>query len=394
MVDVNFLDPEHSANPHPALRRLREESPVFWSAVHHGWFLTRYEDVRTALQDRSFSAHLDANLLERVGPRHPLRYIKQWMVFQDPPAHSRLRNLVLNAFTPAVVARLEAQVQVTVDQLIDGMLAKGGGDLVEDFAFPLPAIVFSELFGVPPADRMRIGAWSHAISAITHRQTDGDRLDRGSAAIQAFADYLTDRIERARAKPGDDLLSRLVHAREEGDLLNDDELIATSMLFLFAGHDTTAALIGNGVLNLHRHPSELVRLRRDPELMGTAIDELNRFEGPGFFTVRHTLQAVEFSGAEIPAGQRVYLGLQAGNRDPQEFAAPDTLDLGRSPNRHLGFGTGQHFCLGANLAKLETRMAIGTLLRRIRGLRVDLDNARWRRQLLARRLDRLSYRIT
>jgi cytochrome P450 len=391
-VDVDFLAPENIADPHPALKRLRASAPVHWSDHHHAWILTRYADIRSALQSKALSAELDSNLLARVPADHPLQYIRRWMVFQDPPAHGRLRRLVSHAFTPGVVARLETQVQTTVDTLIDRMLQKGEGDLIHDFAFPLPAIVFSELFGVPSEDRDRIGAWSHAISAVTHRQAGDDRLERGTAAIVEFVVYLRRRIARVRSAPGDDLLSRLVNACEAGDLLDDDELISTSMLFLFAGHDTTAALIGNGLYNLCKHPEEFRRLRADPGLIETAVEELNRFEGPGMFTVRHTSKPIAFDGQTLPVGQRVYLALMAGNRDPEAFDNPDALDLRRSPNLHLGFGHGIHFCLGANLARLETRVAIATLLRRLAGFEIDIDSACWRPELIARRLERLDYR--
>jgi cytochrome P450 len=394
MALIDFLAPDVLADPHAVLKRMRESAPVLWNKRHRAWIVTRYADVRAALQDATLSAELDRHLLSRVEPDHPLHLVRRWMVFQDPPLHTRLRHLVSRAFTPAVVARLECGINDAVNVLIDEMRERRNGNFVDDFAFALPAIVFSELFGIPAGDRGHVGEWSHAISAITHRQPGEDRLERGTAALIAFSAYLRNRIADARKQPGDDLLTRLVQAREAGDLLDEDELVASCMLFLFAGHDTTAGLIANGVYNLYRHPGELERLRARPDLVDNAVEEFNRYEGPGLFTVRHAGDDCEIGGHAVRAGDRVYLALMAANRDPAMFDQPDRLDITRSPNRHLGFGHGIHFCLGANLARLETRAAIRGLLDRLPNVEIDTGSARWRPELLARRLDSVDYRIT
>ena len=394
MTRIDFLSPDVLADPHAVLNRMRASMPVLWNERHRAWIVTRYADVRAALQDASLTAELDQHLVSRVDEDHPLHLVRRWMVFQDPPRHTRLRHLVSRAFTPAVVARLEAGIDDAVNGLIDSMRDRGNGDFVEDFAFALPAIVFSHLFGIPPEDSDRVGEWSHAISAITHRQPGEDRLERGTAALIAFSEYLCTRIVDSRSRPGDDLLTRLVQAREAGDLLDEDELVASCMLFLFAGHDTTAGLIANGLYNLHRYPGELARVRERPDLIDGAVEEINRYEGPGLFTVRHAGNDCVIGDQPIPAGDRVYLALMAANRDPAMFDQPDRLDVARSPNRHLGFGHGIHFCLGANLARLETRAALRGLLRRVPNLGIDTASARWRPELLARRLDTVNYQIS
>ena len=263
---------------------------------------------------------------------------------------------------------------------------------MRDFASPLPAIVIAELFGLPQEDHEQIGEWSSAISAVTFREVGIERFNSGAEAIRNFATYLLANIERVRAHPKDDLLSRLVHSREQGDLLSDDELVSTVMLFLLGGHETTTSLLGNGLVSLTTH-SHGIRSLRELDTMEMAVDELLRFDGPGRFLVRHAKIDFELKEKTINCGERVFLAISAANRDLEVFSQPDTLDLQRTPNRHLGFGMGAHYCLGANLAKLEAGLGFQTLAKTLPSLRIDLDKLKWRPTMLARTIQTLPYSL-
>lgn len=386
-ADVMFVD------PYPVLVELRAREPVHWSDRHQSWMLTRYDDVRDALKDTRLSTELTDDLLGLVPQTHPLhRYIQRWMLFKDGADHKRLRGLVARAFTPGVISRLHDSVADIVDELASGLAARGGGNFMEDFAGPLPAIVIGDLLGLPRADASRIGAWSNAMSAMLHRELGRERFDASAEAMRAFAEYLHWQLARLRESPDDGLLSRLIAARDADDLLSEDELIAAAMLFLFGGHETTTSLLGNAVVALTREADGLNTLTRDTNIE-TAVEEFIRFDGPGRFPVRHVGQGFEKGDARFEPGQRVFLSLCGANRDPLAFEQPDRLDLSRDPNCHLGFGIGAHFCLGANLARLETRLALATLVRRCPTLRFNADEVVWRRLMLQRMASSVPYAV-
>lgn len=390
-MSIDLLAQSTVSDPFSPLAELRESEPVFWSERHRSWILTRYADVLDALKSADLSVELGDDFLQRIPSDHPLRrYIKRWMVFTDPPDHKRLRGLVVRGFTPGVIARMHDDVQVIIDELIDDIRQRATGDFMADFAGPLPAIVIAELFGLPREDRDRIAHLSTAISAVTLREVGTERFDSGAAAMHEFAQYIKWNIDRVRGNPGDDLLSRLVGAHEEGDLLSDDELIGTVMMFLFAGHETTTALLGNGLAALTSHANGLDSLRSF-ESMESPVEELLRFDGPSRVMVRHAKVDMEVAGTQIQSGQRLLLAIAGANRDPRAFVEPDTLDLNRDPNRHLGFGFGMHFCIGANLARLEARLAFQNLAERLPTLSADVDRLKWRPVMLARSLQSLPY---
>lgn len=393
VASFNLLSEQMTDDPFPVWDELRKEHPVFWSERHESWILTAYNEVRDALKRDELSVQLGDQLLARVDGSHPLhRYIKKWMVFCDAPDHTRLRALVARAFTPGVIGRLHDDVQQIVDELLNELASEGGGDFMQDFAGPLPALVIAEMFGLPRSDRQQIGHWSNAISSVIHRDLMAERFGSGAEAMMEFAEYLQEHFDRVRKSPDETMLSRLVNAREDGDLLSDDELIATVMLFLFAGHETTTALLGNGLLALQRELGGLGTLKKE-QAMKTVVEELLRYDGPGRLLVRHVKQPLEIGGFSMSKGQRVFLAIASANRDPSVFERADKLMLDRDPNRHLGFGVGIHFCIGANLARLETQIALKSIQQKFSSLTVDTEQSRWRPVMISRCLAKLPYRI-
>ncbi|PZS15294.1 MAG: cytochrome P450 [Pseudonocardiales bacterium] len=373
--------PEYRQDPYPLYARMRREHPVYRSS-QGTWYLTRHADVDAALHDLRLSndrERMTRALAARQGDQQRLSRLTQRlgrvMTNTDPPDHARLRKLVNKAFTPRRVQGLRPRIQAIVDELLDAAIAAGPTtDLIAALASPLPATVICELFGIPQHDRERVIAWFDQLAG----SMTGDGFERVELMVEQFENYLADLIRRRRADPADDLISALVAAQERGDQLSDDELLSTCFVLLTAGDQTTTSLIGNGTLALLRHPDQLRRLQQDPTLIGLAIDELVRYDTPSQVFIRVVAEAIEIGGHALAEGDLVYLVLAATNRDPDRFADPDQLDLGRTDNRHLSFGNGPHFCLGATLARLQGEVAIGTLVRRLPTLRLDTPTVQWR----------------
>jgi cytochrome P450 len=362
------------ADPYPVYRRLREEHPVYWSERWGSWVLSRYADVMTCLREPGTFSNVgrQAAMLRRLPPERQQafralssHYTAGGLSNQDPPAHTRLRGLVSNAFTPRVVASLAPRIREIVDGLLDGLEVEQPTDLIRRVAYPLPAIVIAELLGLPASDREQFKFWSDEITAFlgTGRVDDASAA-RGQRSMLALREYLGQMIAKRRHEPRDDLLSRFVAAEERGDVLSDGEVLGSCVTLLLGGHETTTNLIGNGLLALLRNPDQLERLYRDPALIPTAVEEFLRFDAPVQRIWRLVATDIEFAGQRLMRGESVYLMVGAANRDQAQFADPDRLDVGRRPNRHLTFGHGVHFCLGASLARLEASIAFGRLLRR------------------------------
>ena len=370
MSTFNPMDPEFLADPYPTYHRLREEDPVHHSPLDF-WVLTRYEDVAAVLRDPRFIKEpLVSMVAARFGVSVPPG-VGLSMLDRDPPDHTRLRSLVSKAFTPRVVEGLRPRIQKMVDDLITRAEAVGTMDLIEEFAYPIPVNVICEMLGVPVDDRERFKGWSLDIARgldSVWLPLESEIPKRSGAARHAIGDYMRGLIAERRASPRGDLLSALIAAEEAGDKLSEDELIATCILLLIAGHETTVNLIGNGTLALLRHPEELRRLRKTPGLITSAVEELLRYDGPVQRTARITSTEVTIGGRTIPKGEMVMPFIGAADRDPSQFPDPDRLDLGRADNRHIAFGWGIHFCLGAPLARVEGQIAIDTLVRRLPGL--------------------------
>jgi pimeloyl-[acyl-carrier protein] synthase len=389
-VQFNPIDPEFVADPYPMYHRLRTEDPVHHSPLGF-WVLTRYEDVVASLRDpRLAKEAIAAFVAERLGVT-PLG-IGLSMLDRDPPDHTRLRSLVSKAFTPRVVEVLRPHIQQIVDGLLDRAEDRRSMDLIEDFAYPLPVIVICEMLGVPVADQERFKGWGLDIA----RGLDGVLLGPDSPVIQrstesrsALAGYFRELIAERRSTPRADMLTDLIAAEEAGDKLTENELLATCILLLVAGHETTVNLIGNGTLALLRHPDQLQRLRDNPGLIGTAVEELLRFDGPVQRTARIPSEDVTIGGKLIPKGDMVMPFIGAADRDPAQFTEPDRLDIGRTDNRHIAFGWGIHFCLGAPLARVEGQIAINTLVRRLPKLALATEAPAFRQSLTLRGLSAL-----
>jgi cytochrome P450 len=389
-IQFNPMDPEFVADPYPTYHRLRTEDPVHHSPLGF-WVLTRYDDVVAALRDPRLAKEAIASFVAaRFGAPVPAMGLS--MLDRDPPDHTRLRGLVSKAFTPRVVEGLRPRIQQIVDGLLDGAAGRRSMDLIEEFAYPIPVIVICEMLGVPVEDHERFKGWSLDVARgldLVWLGPDSEVGRRSIAARQALGEYFRGLIAQRRAAPRNDLLSGLIAAEEAGDKLNEIELLATCILLLIAGHETTVNLIGNGTLALLRHRDQLERLRREPGLIATAVEELLRFDGPVQRTARIPSEDVTFGGRTIAKGEMVMPFIGAADRDPAQFPSPDRLDIGRTDNRHIAFGWGIHFCLGAPLARIEGQIAINTLVRRLPKLELATGQPEYRQSLTLRGLKAL-----
>ena len=387
----NPLMPEFHSNPYPFYRALREEDPVHQSPLGF-WVCTRYDDAVMILRDPRFGREGMAKRMEaRLGLTQDTSRARD-MLFQDPPDHTRLRALVSRAFTPRVVEVMRPHIQEIVDGLLDRVEGARAMDVIEDLAYPLPVTVICEMLGVPAADQDIFKSWSTDIARSLDAAilpADSDAIPRGRDARLGLADYFRSLIATRRKDPKPDLLSALIAAEEEGNKLSEGELVSTCMLLLIAGHETTVNLIGNGLLALLQHPDQLRALRDDPGLIQTGVEELLRFDGPVQRTGRMTTAEVEIGDKRIPRDSVVVSVIGAANRDPKQFADPDRLDVSRKDNRHIAFGFGIHFCLGAPLARVEGQIALQSLLRRMPRLRLAGPEPEWRESSTLRGLKAL-----
>jgi len=373
---------------HETYARMREESPVHVQPGLDGetpiWFVTRYDDVVELLTDNErfvvdpklalTPAELEAHLADLEADERA----SENLLAKDGDDHRRLRRLVTKAFTPRIVEQLRPRIQQIADDLIDEVEARGNMELVDDFAFPLPITVIAELLGVPVEDRERFRVWSSNVVMPALTPEDRELARRRG---DEFIAYLDDLFAQRRAAPTDDLVSALVQAEDGGDTLSENELSSMVILLIVAGHETTVSLITNAVHALLSHPDQLAELRADPALMPSAVDELLRFDSPVERTItRLVARDTELGGRRLERGAFVIAVIGSANRDASQFPDPEKLDLGRAENRHVGFGRGPHYCLGAPLARLEAEIALGTLLRRLPGLRLAIteDDLYWR----------------
>jgi cytochrome P450 len=335
------------------------------------WLLTRYDECADLLRDSRFSKDYGKLTPDEVAKLHmtdEIELFQKNMLSADPPDHARLRSLVAKAFTPHRIEGLRARISTIAEDLLDAVERRGAMELVADFSFPLPVTVICELLGVPSTDRHDFRRWTAIL--LNPDLADEDGAER-HAAQREFSDYFKRIIEQRRAEPEDDLISELVAAEEDGDRLSENELVDMLMLLLIAGHETTVNLVTSGMLELMEHPEQRERLVADPSLLPSAVEEMLRYCGPGEATTdRFALEDLEIRGVPIRRGEIVVAALLSADRDETRFPDPDRFDVGRSPNKHLAFGYGIHFCLGAYLARLETVIAIETLLRRLPKMRL------------------------
>jgi cytochrome P450 len=391
-VLFNPFQPEFHADPYPFYRRLREQDPVHQSPMGF-WVLTRYDDCVAVLRDQRFGREEFQQMLTAVyGDDTEKPTLPRSMLFRDPPDHTRLRGLVSKAFTPRTIEVMREHIQGIVDRLLGRALAQGGMDVIEDLAYPLPVTVICEMLGVPVDDHASIRSWSADIARSLDAiglPSDQSIVDRGRVSRRALADYFRALLPERRADPRPDLLSGLLAAEEQGDKLTEPEIIAMCLLLFIAGHETTVNLIGNGLLALLRHPDQMARVQGDAALIPNAIEELLRYDSPVQRTARIANADVDLAGRRVARGTMVVTALGAANRDPAQFAEPDRLDVTRRDIRHISFGYGIHFCLGAPLARVEGQLALGTLLRRAPGLALAETSPEWRESSVLRGLKRL-----
>ncbi len=393
--DVAFA--QMMVDPYPTYASLRLSDPVGFNPTLQAWLLTRYTDCHAVLQDHAtFSSNPElarSNLGQlRLQQRVALGMETPTVLTTDPPDHTRLRAIVTRAFTPARMERMRAHIT----EIADGLLARAHDsptfDLITGLAQPLPIIVIAEMLGVPPEDREQFKRWSTAIASLTAPFLPLEQMLPIHQARDALADYLTAVLDDRRAHPRDDLISAIVQAEADGQRLTPDEALAFTVLLLVAGNETTTNLIGNGTLALARHPDQAARLRAEPSLWPTAIEELVRYDSPVQATIRMARQATAIGGHAIAEGDAVIVLLGAANRDPAQFPEPERLEVGRRENRHLGYGMGIHYCLGAPLARVEGQIALAALLRAFPDLALVDDPPEWTGTFALRGLARLRLR--
>lgn len=387
---TTFFTKEFTQNPYPVYEKLRETDPVFKVMFPHGefgWIITRYEDAVEVLKDQRFSK----DVAKRYGPENQTVFVNN-MLFSDPPDHRRLRGLVQKAFTPKLVADMRSHIQDIADDLLNKIGSRDKMNLIDEYAFPLPIIVISEILGVPVEDQDKFRVWSNSIIDAS----SSDHAEMFEQHAKEFTEYLTDWFAKVRENPGKDLISQLVIAEESGQQLTENELLGVVSLLIIAGHETTVNLIGNGVLALLEHPEQRDLLIQKPEFIHNAVEEMLRYNGPvEFSTSRWALEDVEFRGQNIAKGELVIVALDSANRDTEKFKDADIFDITREKSQHLAFGKGIHLCLGAPLARLEGEIAISTLLARYPEiqLQTDVTELEWRPGMIVRGLKELPVQL-
>ncbi len=397
----NPFDPAFFADPYAQYRELRELDPVHHTPLGN-WMLFRYDDVLSVLRDPKTSVEvgnatptLATQMFEEMLGDRETDGRDRAMLNLDPPDHDRLRRLVAKAFNPRMIEALRPRVQQLVDEYLDAVAAQGEMDVVADLAFPLPFTVISEMLGMPEGNRQSLREWSHALTKTLDPIITPDDVEAAFQASDRMSAHVEAVVAAKRREPADDLLSALIAAEDEGDMLTEEELLSQVVLLYIAGHETTVNLIGNGTLALLRHPDELARLRADSSFDANAVEELLRYDSPVQFSRRITLAPMEIDGHEIDAGSFVLTCLGSANRDPARWgAAADELDLSREgAAQHVSFGGGVHHCLGAFLARLEAQVAIPTLVRRFPALEPVEEELAWNGRVVLRGLDRLPVRL-
>jgi cytochrome P450 len=397
-VEFKPYDPAFAADPYPVYRRLRESTPIFFSEELAMTLFTRYDDIRALLMDKRLGRTMNhiATPTERQKsaerwahlPNYN-RYVRVNMLEMEGADHTRLRRLVSAALDPRRIRKLRDRVQAVVNELLERIAPHGNMEFLEELAVPLPVHMISELLGWPAEQRDRLRPWSAHIVRLYEKDYTREDEARAENAATEFSAALNDLADERGRTPRDDLVSALVAVRDHGNRLSRDELVATCILLLNAGHEATVNGAGNGLLALLRHPEQLARLRSEPTLIGTAIEELLRFDAPLQLFHRFVLEDFEHAGVKFARGDMVGFLYGSANRDPQGFERADELDLARKPNSHLAFGAGTHFCLGAPLARLELDVLFTTLLRRLPNIRLYGGKPEFRRGLVFRGLKQL-----
>ncbi|OLO36344.1 hypothetical protein BTR23_15860 [Alkalihalophilus pseudofirmus] len=398
-IDNNLLHPQVVLDPYSYYEVVRQNDPIYWNAQWDGWIFTSYEDVRNGFQDLRLSS-------ERVRPSKGMENEKKqemsstyailsnWLVFNDPPKHTRLRMLMMKAFTPKAITKLLPNIEETANYLINELRMKPEVNVLQSYASILPIMVISDLLGVPNEDRNLIKKWSDDLMLLVFGAADVEnRHEVAKQSMNEMVDYLKKIIQDRRANPKDDLISALVQASEDQDQLTDDEVISTCTLLVFGGHETTTNLIANGLLAFHNNRDQLQLLKEKPELINTAVDEILRYDGPSKAMVRVAKEDVVIRDKHIKTGDKILLVQASANRDPDAFERPNQFDITRSPNHHLGFGRGIHYCLGAPLAVQEGRIALAKFIEAFPNYQVLDEKVEWQPTFVNRGLKHLNLRL-
>lgn len=394
VAPLDARDPAYIEDPYPFFERVRAAGPIHRDSLGI-WWLTRHADVKAMLLDKQRISRdprnwqLYAQVRPSIADSVLERTVERWMLTLDPPAHTRLRALVQKAFTASASAALAERIESVAAELVSGLQARSRFDLMQGLAQPLPVRVICDLLGLPNEDFASTKAWSDLLVWVLEPSAPWAMKREADRACTEMLAYLRERVAAARSAPRDDLLHQLIVAQEVHERLSEDELLANLVLLFIAGHETTTNLIGNGLLALLRHPEQLARLRADPGLIDGAIDELLRYDGPVTLLPRVVAQPIDVGGQTMRPGDLMHLVMGAAHRDPAVFADPSRLDITRSPNPHLAFGAGLHYCLGAPLARIEAAIALRALLHAFPVLRVAEGGVRWRTLTTLRGLESL-----
>jgi cytochrome P450 len=422
---LNLQREEIRADPYPFYARLRDQDPIRWDEELGFWVFTRYADIHLLYTDERFSraqgllrnfqrlSEAERQIVEPV-----YHAFSKTVFYADPPYHTHLRGLMNHAFTPRRVERLRPYIRTVVNELLDAAQQRGGAvDMIHDLAYPLPVMVIAELLGLPASDRARFKKWSDDLFAIlgTVRQKPQDLLERAAQSLNEMTTYVKDLSRKRRQCPQDDLLTALLTVTEDDSLacpqphaapvsglpekmireqkisstLTEEELVSNINILLSTGHETTTHLIGNGLLALLQHPDQMQRLQRQPALLAPAMEEMLRYDSPVQITYRSALEDASIQGKLIRKGDLVNTVLGSANRDPQRFSRPDRFDITRNEGRHLGFGVGIHFCIGAPLVRLEAEIVFETILRRFPGINLAAETLEWQEHPIFRGLKSL-----
>jgi cytochrome P450 len=391
----DLLSPEFFADPHSTFRKMRAEDPVYWHPQLKMWFLTRYDDIRRLVDELDFSTER----LDQYGLGAPPAlkeklevvndFLNLWMVFSDPPRHTRIRSLVTKAFAPRVIHDLRPFVQDLARKRIEAARDAGGFDLIKDYAYPLPSAVIAEILKIPSGDMDTFKAWTDDVMNFFDPSLALERaVEQAYHGVVGLGAYFQKIIDERRQRPGDDVLSTLITARDVDEALTAQELVATCAMLLVGGHETATYQIGNAIVALLRHPAQLALLRDRPDLLESAIEESLRYNGAVFQVMRRAKRDIDLQGTVIPAGQCAFGLLHAGNRDPAKYPDPDRFDITRTGERHLAFGHGFHTCLGVAVARMEVQIAVAELVA-LPGLALATDHCEWLPSLAVRGLKSL-----
>jgi cytochrome P450 len=391
--------PEVIDKPHKHFGHLRETDPVHRNEKWDGWIITRYDDVQQCLQDdQHLSVEVEADRLEDSSLDIPetTKMFPKWVFYLDPPDHTKLRNVIGEAFNPEMVKEQHEKVETITESLIDDIKQQDPDEieLIEEFAYPLPVQVITKIMGLPLDDENQLGEWSSNIAlTLFHDYSAENRFEKTEQSIREFSEYVRDVVKKRQENPQDDLITYLNQAEADGETLSEDEVVATVVGLLFAGHETTTKLLTNGILELLRHPEQMEMLREDPSIAPRAVEEILRYHGPSKSLTRGVIEDFELGGKQIEAGDRVLLSLAAANRDPRKFDNPDQFDITRGSMDHLAFGHGTHHCLGAPLARLEARTAFPAFVQAFPELELATEDIQWKRSPLVRGPEELRLRV-